>query len=108
MHEIWVDKNDFIVWQSQDSSPAAQEGITLQKTTTVNLKSANVNVKMDDSLFTFIPPDKSQRRIPSPACTRSQAKFHISLPLAGATDQQLSGYVTMAMAAEARNGMHGP
>jgi outer membrane lipoprotein-sorting protein len=61
VHEVWVDKNRFIVWRSKDSSPAAQEGITLQKTTTVNLKSANVNARLEDSLFTFTPPEKATK-----------------------------------------------
>jgi outer membrane lipoprotein-sorting protein len=60
-HEIWIDKNRFIVWRSRDSSPAAQEGITLQKTTTVNVKAANVNTKLDDSMFTFAPPEKATK-----------------------------------------------
>lgn len=61
VHEIWVDKNRFIVWRSKDSGPAAPEGITLQKTTTVNLKSANVNIRLEDSLFTFTPPEKATK-----------------------------------------------
>ena len=61
VHEIWVDKNRFIVWRSKDSSQAAQEEITLQKTTTVNLKSANVNMRLEDSLFTFTPPEKAAK-----------------------------------------------
>ncbi len=60
-HEIWVDKNRFIVWRSKDSSPEAHEGITLQKTTTVNMKSANVNTKLEDSMFTFAPPEKATK-----------------------------------------------
>ena len=61
VHEIWVDKNRFIVWRSKDASPAAEEGISLRKTTTVNLKSANVNTRLEDSLFTFTPPEKAAK-----------------------------------------------
>jgi outer membrane lipoprotein-sorting protein len=61
VREIWVDKNRFIVWRSKDSSPVAQEGISLQKTTTVNLKSANVNARLEESLFTFTPPEKATK-----------------------------------------------
>lgn len=61
VHELWVDKNRFIVWRSRDAGPTPQEGITLQKTTTVNLRSMYVDVKMYDSLFTFIPPEKAIR-----------------------------------------------
>jgi outer membrane lipoprotein-sorting protein len=61
VYEIWVDKNRFIVWRSKDSGPAAQEGITLQKTTTVNVKSANVNTKLDDSMFRFAPPERATK-----------------------------------------------
>ena len=61
VYEIWVDKNRFIVLRSKDSGPSAQEGITLQKTTTVNVKSANVNTKLDDSMFRFVPPEKTTK-----------------------------------------------
>jgi outer membrane lipoprotein-sorting protein len=61
VHQMWVDKNRFIVWRSKDSSPAAQEGISRQKTTMVNLKSANVNTRLEDSLFTFTPPEKAAK-----------------------------------------------
>jgi len=60
-HEIWVDKTRFIVWRSKNSSPAAQEGISLQKTTTVNLKSANMNTSIDSDLFIFKPPEKATK-----------------------------------------------
>jgi outer membrane lipoprotein-sorting protein len=60
-YEIWVDKNRFIVWRSKDSSLVPNEGITLQKTTTVNVKSANVNTKLDDSTFRFAPPEKATK-----------------------------------------------
>ena len=61
VHEIWVDKNSFIVWRSKDSNPAAQDGITLKRTTTVNLKSANLNMKLEDSFFVFTPPEKAAK-----------------------------------------------
>lgn len=60
-HEIWVDKSRFIVWRSRDSSPTAQGGITIQKTTTVNLKSANVNANVENNLFVFSPPEKAAK-----------------------------------------------
>ena len=59
--EIWVDKNRFIVWRSRDSSPTAQEGISLRRTTTVNLKSTNMDTKLDDRIFRFAPPEKATR-----------------------------------------------
>jgi hypothetical protein len=52
-HEIWVDKTRFIVWRSNDSSPAAQEGIALQKTTTVNMKVANV-IRIDNDRLPYL------------------------------------------------------
>lgn len=55
-HKIWVDKNRFIVWRSVESSTTASEGSLYQKTVTVNLKSANLNARLEDSLFTFTPP----------------------------------------------------
>ncbi len=60
-HELWIGEHDFIVWRSKDVSPTPQDGISIQTTVTVNVREANLNAKPDDSLFTFVPPDKAKR-----------------------------------------------
>ena len=60
VHEIWVDKERFIVWQSKDFGPT-REGANRQDATTIHLKLANVNAKLEDKLFTFRPPEKAAK-----------------------------------------------
>jgi outer membrane lipoprotein-sorting protein len=61
-HEIWVDKARFIVWRSVDANPTeVRGGIPYHKTLTVDLKTANLNAKLEDGLFKFAPPDKAKK-----------------------------------------------
>jgi len=60
-HEIWVDKNRFVVLRFKQTPLRPQEGIALQTILTVNLTEANVNTKLEDSLFKFTPPDKATK-----------------------------------------------
>lgn len=60
-HELWIDKDNFLVWRNKDSTPTPQEGITLQTTVTVNLRTVDLNAKFEDSFFTFMPPEKAKR-----------------------------------------------
>lgn len=60
-HELWIGEQGFIVWRSKDVSPTPQDGISMQTTVTVNVREANLSAKPDDSLFTFVAPDKAKR-----------------------------------------------
>jgi len=60
-HDLWIDKDSFLVWRSKDSTPTPQEGITLQTTVTVTLKAADLNAKFEDGFFTFKPPEQAKK-----------------------------------------------
>jgi outer membrane lipoprotein-sorting protein len=62
--EIWVDKVRFIVWRSVNSDPIDNPynpKTASYKTSTVELKTAHLNAKLEDSLFQFVPPDKAKK-----------------------------------------------
>ena len=60
-HELWIDKDNFLVWRNKDSTPTPQDGITLQTAVTVNLKTADLGAKFEDSFFTFEPPEHAKK-----------------------------------------------
>jgi outer membrane lipoprotein-sorting protein len=60
-HEIWVDKSRFIVLRFNQTPLRPQEGIALQTTLTVSMTRADVNTKVEDSLFKFTPPEKATK-----------------------------------------------
>jgi hypothetical protein len=63
-YELWVDRDNYIVWKSIYVGPKASEGISFQTTITVNLIEAKLNSELEQSLFQFIPPDKAVK-VPS-------------------------------------------
>jgi outer membrane lipoprotein-sorting protein len=60
-HELWVDQNRFLILRSIDTTPTPQDGISTQTTVTYDVKEANLNAKLEDSLFTFAPPENAKK-----------------------------------------------
>lgn len=63
-HAIWVDKVRFIVWRSVDSNPLDNPynpTTPSYKTSTVDVKMANLDANLQDDLFKFAPPDKAKK-----------------------------------------------
>jgi outer membrane lipoprotein-sorting protein len=60
-HELWIDKMQFIVWKSVDTSPTPSEGISFQTTVTVTTKEITLNSVLEESTFVFTPPDRAKR-----------------------------------------------
>ena len=60
-HELWVDKERFIVLRSKRTPLRSQEGIAMETTITVNTTEASVNSQLADSLFKFTPPEKATK-----------------------------------------------
>jgi outer membrane lipoprotein-sorting protein len=60
-HELWVDKDRFIVWRSIDSTPTSQDGYWFRTLVRLDLKEAGMNPKLEDSLFTFTPPENAMK-----------------------------------------------
>jgi outer membrane lipoprotein-sorting protein len=62
-HRFWVDKYDFTVWKSVDTSvsPEGHRGVTLTTTVTVTTKQMVLNPSLEDSNFVFTPPDNAKR-----------------------------------------------
>ncbi len=61
--KLWVDKAEFIVWKSVDTTrrPTADPGIILQTTVTLRLEQLALNPSLDDNNFVFTPPDKAKK-----------------------------------------------
>ena len=60
--EIWVDKDRFIVWRLKQTPRAgAPPGTLRQADVTIDVSKADLNPRLEDSLFTFTPPDKSAK-----------------------------------------------
>jgi len=60
--EIWVDEDRFIVWRLKQTPRAgAPPGTLRQADVTVDVSKADLNPRLDDSLFTFTPPEKSAK-----------------------------------------------
>jgi len=60
-HELWIDKVQFIIWKSVDTSPTPSEGISFQTTVTVTTKEITLNSALEESTFVFTPPDRAKR-----------------------------------------------
>jgi len=60
-HELWVDENRFLILRSIDTTPTPQDGISMQTTVTFDVKEANLNAKLDATLFTFAPPENTKK-----------------------------------------------
>jgi hypothetical protein len=61
MHELWVDKNRFVILRFRQTPPRPQEGIAMQTTVTVSMSEANVNGELPESQFKFTPPEKATK-----------------------------------------------
>jgi outer membrane lipoprotein-sorting protein len=61
VHELWVDDSRFLILRSIDTTPTPQDGISMQTTVTFDVKEANLNAKLEDTLFTFVPPENTKR-----------------------------------------------
>jgi outer membrane lipoprotein-sorting protein len=58
-HEIWVDKDHFIVWRLKQTPRAGvPHGPLRPSDVTIDVSKADLNPKLDDSLFAFTPPEK--------------------------------------------------
>jgi len=60
-HELWIDKESFLVLRNKDVTPTPQEGISLQTTVTVNLRTADRNPTFADDFFAFTPPEAARK-----------------------------------------------
>jgi outer membrane lipoprotein-sorting protein len=60
-HELWIDKLQFVIWKSVDTSPTPSEGISLQRTVTVTAKEIALNSSLESSIFVFTPPAQAMR-----------------------------------------------
>ena len=63
-HEMWVDKDRFVVLRFKQTPLRPLEGMAYQTAITVNMTEANVNTALDDSLFGFTPP-QDVMKVPS-------------------------------------------
>ena len=61
--KLWVDKTEFTVWKSVDTTvgPEGHPGISLQTTVTVTTKQMALNPSLDKSDFVFTPPEQAKR-----------------------------------------------
>ena len=61
--KLWVDKTDFTVWKSVDTTlwPWDYWGVRLQTKTTVTTEQMALNQSMDDRNFVFTPPDNARK-----------------------------------------------
>lgn len=64
--EIWVDKREFTVWKTVDTTlyPRDYRGDSLQSTVTVTTKQMALNPSLDENIFVFTP-SKQARRVDS-------------------------------------------
>lgn len=60
-HELWINKMQFTIWKSVDTSPRPSEGISFQTTVTVTTKEITLNSVLEESTFVFTPPDRAKR-----------------------------------------------
>jgi outer membrane lipoprotein-sorting protein len=58
-HEMWVDKNRFIILRYKQTPLRPLEGMAFQTTITVNMTEAEVNTHLEDSLFKFTAPQNA-------------------------------------------------
>jgi outer membrane lipoprotein-sorting protein len=61
VHELWVDDSRFLILRSIDTTPTPQDGISMQTTVTFDVKEVSLNPKLEDTLFTFVPPVNTKR-----------------------------------------------
>jgi outer membrane lipoprotein-sorting protein len=56
--KLWVDKTEFTIWKSVDTTSGIWDrpGVTLQTTVTITIKQLAINPSFDDSTFIFTPP----------------------------------------------------
>lgn len=61
--KLWVDKIEFIVWKSLDTTVFPQDywGDSLQTTVTVTMKQMTLNPSLEEHNFVFTPPDRADR-----------------------------------------------
>jgi outer membrane lipoprotein-sorting protein len=61
--KLWVDKTEFTVWKSEDTTlfPRDFWGDLFQTTVTVTTKQMSLNPSLDESNFVFTPPDRAKR-----------------------------------------------
>ena len=61
--KLWVDKTDFSVWKSVDTtlSPWNYRGGTLKTTVTMTTEQMALNPSLDDSNFVFTPPGQAKK-----------------------------------------------
>jgi len=62
-HKLWVDKKEFNIWKSVDTSwsPLDYQGIRIQTTLTVTAQQFALNPSLDESNFVFTLPDQAKR-----------------------------------------------
>lgn len=61
--KLWVDKKEFTIWKSVDTTlgPSGDPGVTLQTTVTVTIEQMTLNPSWDDSNFVFTPPEQAKK-----------------------------------------------
>ena len=61
--KLWVDKTEFTIWKSEDTTvaPWGNLGGTLKKTVTLTTEQMTLNPPLDDNNFVFTPPDQTKR-----------------------------------------------
>jgi outer membrane lipoprotein-sorting protein len=61
--KLWIDKKEFIVWKTVDTTlePQDYRGDSLQTTVTVTTKQMNLNASLEESNFDFTPPNQAKR-----------------------------------------------
>ena len=61
--KLWVDKKEFIIWKSVDTTLAARDYLapTFETSITVTMEQMALNPSLDDSNFVFTPPDQAKK-----------------------------------------------
>jgi outer membrane lipoprotein-sorting protein len=61
--KLWVDKTEFTIWKSVDTTSGLSDkpGATLKTTVTTTIKQLAINPPLDDSNFVFMPPDRAKK-----------------------------------------------
>jgi Predicted periplasmic protein (DUF2092) len=61
--KLWVDKKEFTIWKSVDTTlgPSGDPGVTLQTTVTVTTEQMTLNPSLDEGNFIFTPPDQAKK-----------------------------------------------